>query len=87
MPPEQPPRVRPWPAALLSLIIPGSGQFLLGERSRGAGLFLTFFLLLVLVRPRLSLYSRDALWSGAALGIAIAVFIYMIYVLIKPEKF
>ena len=53
MPPERPPHVRPWPAALLSLIIPGSGQFILGHRSRGVGLFLTFFLLLALV-----------LWTG-----------------------
>jgi len=53
MPPERPPLVRPWPAALLSLIIPGSGQFILGHRSRGIGLFLTFCLLLALV-----------LWTG-----------------------
>ena len=48
MPPERPPHVRPWPAALLSLIIPGSGQFIFGHRSRGVGLLLTFFLLLAL---------------------------------------
>ena len=53
MPPERPPHVRPWPAALLSLIVPGSGQFIVGHRSRGVGLFLTFFLLLALV-----------LWTG-----------------------
>lgn len=35
-------------------------------------LFWAAILLLVLVRPRLSLYSRDALWSGAALGVATA---------------
>ena len=49
MPPERPSSVRPWPAALLSLLVPGSGQFILGYRSRGVGLFLTFFLLLALV--------------------------------------
>ena len=49
MPPERPSPVRPWPAALLSLLVPGSGQFILGYRSRGVGLFLTFFLLLALV--------------------------------------
>ena len=53
MSPEPAPSVRPLPAALLSFIIPGGGQFVLGQRSRGAGLFLTFFLLLALV-----------LWTG-----------------------
>jgi len=32
-------------------------------------LFWAGILLLVIVRPRLSLYSREALWSGAALGV------------------
>ena len=35
-------------------------------------LFWAGILLLVLVRPRLSLYSREALWSGAALGVVTA---------------
>jgi len=48
MPPERRP-ANPWLPALLSLIIPGSGQFLLRERSRGITLFLTFFALLGLV--------------------------------------
>ena len=49
MPPERPAPGRPWPAALLSLVVPGGGQFISGHRSRGIGLFLTFFLLLALV--------------------------------------
>ena len=43
------PPVNPWPPAILSLIIPGSGQFILNQRSRGLILFITFFLLLALV--------------------------------------
>ncbi len=39
----------PWIPALLSLIIPGSGQFLLKERIRGLALFLTVITLLGLV--------------------------------------
>jgi inner membrane transporter RhtA len=35
-------------------------------------LFWAGILLLVLVRPRLALYSREALWSGAALGVVTA---------------
>ena len=35
-------------------------------------LFWAGILLLVVVRPRLSLYSREALWSGAALGVVTA---------------
>lgn len=35
-------------------------------------LFWAGILLLVIVRPRLSLYSREALWSGAALGVVTA---------------
>lgn len=48
MPPERQ-TANPWLPALLSLIIPGSGQFLLRERTRGITLFLTFFALLGLV--------------------------------------
>ena len=53
MPPERRPTANPWPPALLSLLLPGGGQFLLGQRARGLGLFLTFVLLLGLV-----------LWTG-----------------------
>ena len=35
-------------------------------------LFWAGILLLVIVRPRLALYSREALWSGAALGVVTA---------------
>lgn len=35
-------------------------------------LFWAGILLLVVVRPRLALYSREALWSGAALGVVTA---------------
>lgn len=35
-------------------------------------LFWAGILLLVIVRPRLSLYSRETLWSGAALGVVTA---------------
>ncbi len=49
MSPETRPATNPWLPALLSLLIPGSGQFILKERSRGLALFLTFFILLGLV--------------------------------------
>lgn len=39
----------PWLPAILSLIIPGSGQFLLKQKSRGIILFLSFIVLLGLV--------------------------------------
>jgi len=43
------PQTNPWPPAILSLLIPGSGQFIVNQKSRGVILFLTFFLLLALV--------------------------------------
>lgn len=46
---ENKPRQNPWLPALLSLIIPGGGQFILHQKSRGVALFITFFLLLALV--------------------------------------
>lgn len=49
MPPETRPTTNPWLPAVLSLIIPGGGQFILNHKSRGLVLFLTFFLLLALV--------------------------------------
>jgi len=49
MPPEPPSRANPWLLAGLSFLVPGSGQFLAGQRTRGVALFLTFFLLLGLV--------------------------------------
>ena len=44
-----------WRFALYSLIVPGSGQFLLGERQRGIGLLVSLVTLLVLVLWRGSL--------------------------------
>lgn len=49
MPPENKPPSTPWFPALLSLFIPGSGQFILKERSRGFVLFLTVIILLGLI--------------------------------------
>jgi len=49
MPPENKPPSSPWFPALLSLFIPGSGQFILKERSRGFVLFLTVIILLSLI--------------------------------------
>ena len=49
MPNENKPDRNPWGPAVLSLIIPGSGQFALNHRARGIGLFLMFILLLGLV--------------------------------------
>ncbi len=49
MPPENNSPTNPWLPAVLSLIIPGSGHFILNHKSRGLVLFLTFFLLLALV--------------------------------------
>ena len=46
---ENKPRQNPWLPALLSLVIPGGGQFILHQKSRGVALFITFFLLLALV--------------------------------------
>ncbi len=54
MPPEQPSHANSWLLAALSFLVPGSGQFLTGQRTRGVALFLTFFILLGLV-----------LWAGA----------------------
>ena len=54
MPPEQPSNANPWLLSALSFLVPGSGQFLVGQRARGFVLFLTVFILLGLV-----------LWSGA----------------------
>jgi len=52
-PKDQPQPRSSWPPALLSLFIPGGGQFVLGQRVRGLVLFLSFFILGGLV-----------LWSG-----------------------
>lgn len=49
MPSENKPPSSPWFPALLSLFIPGSGQFILKERSRGFVLFLTVIILLSLI--------------------------------------
>lgn len=49
MPPENKPTISPWLPAILSLIIPGSGQIILNHKARGLVLFLTFFSLLGLV--------------------------------------
>ena len=54
MTPENKPSEKSWPPALLSLFIPGGGQFLLKERARGLSIFLCFVLLTGLV-----------LWTGA----------------------
>jgi len=48
MPPEPPAAVRWWPA-LLSLIVPGGGQFALGQRARGGVILLTVVLLAALI--------------------------------------
>jgi len=39
------PGISPFAAALLSFLVPGSGQFLLGKRQRGLGFFLTIAIL------------------------------------------
>jgi phosphonate transport system permease protein len=49
MPPEPKSPANPWPPAILSLFIPGSGQFILRQRARGVALLLTFVILLGLV--------------------------------------
>ena len=49
MPPENKPSISPWLPAILSLIIPGSGQIILNHKARGLVLFLTFFALLGLI--------------------------------------
>ena len=49
MPPKPAARVRPWPATLLSLLVPGGGQFILGQRTRGVTIFLCIVLLGALV--------------------------------------
>ena len=49
MPPKPAARVRPWPATLLSLLVPGGGQFILGQRTRGVTIFLCVVLLGALV--------------------------------------
>ena len=47
--PERPPaRIPAWRAALFSLIVPGGGQFVLGDRSRGLGLLIAVASLTVL---------------------------------------
>jgi phosphonate transport system permease protein len=54
-----------WRLVLWSLIVPGSGQFLLGERQRGIGLFVSVFALVVLViwRRSLALFAPvGAVW-------------------------
>lgn len=56
---EEKPSRPPWQPALLSLIIPGSGQFLLRERERGIFLFLTIAVLGGLV----AWYGALALWA------------------------
>ncbi|MBP9501113.1 MAG: phosphonate ABC transporter, permease protein PhnE [Candidatus Promineofilum sp.] len=43
------PHRNPWLPAILSLIVPGGGQFIVHHKSRGFVLFITFFLLLALV--------------------------------------
>ena len=60
MPPEPSSNANPWLLSVLSFLVPGSGQFLVGQRARGFVLFLTFFLLLGLV-----------LWSSAFALLAI----------------
>ncbi len=53
----------PWQAALFSLVVPGSGQFVVGRRQRGVGLLLALIILSVLI-----------LWQGAtALFAAVAI--------------
>ena len=62
-------RLRDMPAVLpafLSLIIPGSGQFLLGERARGIGFFITIFLLGGLIA-----------WQGTMVLVVPLVFIWL----------
>ena len=46
---ENKPSLSPWLPALLSLLIPGSGQIIINHKARGFVLFLTFFSLLGLV--------------------------------------
>ena len=41
--------MNPWLPALLSLIVPGSGQFILRQRTRGVALLLTVVILLGLI--------------------------------------
>ncbi len=52
----------PWQPALLSAILPGSGQFLLGQRWRGIGLFVGLLLMTSLV-----------LWLGSGVGFIVGL--------------
>ncbi|MBN1583548.1 MAG: phosphonate ABC transporter, permease protein PhnE [Anaerolineae bacterium] len=47
--------VSPWQSALFSLLLPGSGQFLTGEKKRGGGLLISIVILVGLI-----------LWRGVA---------------------
>ena len=47
---------RPWLAALLSLALPGFGQFYVGDANRALGIFLAFALLSIPVVIIVSLY-------------------------------
>jgi phosphonate transport system permease protein len=49
MPPDEQRPMNPWLPALLSLVIPGSGQFILKQRARGVALLLTILVLLGLI--------------------------------------
>lgn len=66
----------PWQSALCSLILPGSGQFLIGEQQRGSGLFVSIVVLvgLILWRGTTALFVPLAgiwlwnIWDAYRLG-------------------
>ena len=65
---------RPWLPAFLSLLIPGSGQFLVGARARGATIFLTFAILLALV-----------LWTGV-IALLAPLLLFLIWIAIDAYR-
>lgn len=62
-PEDAPLNLSPWQSALFSLILPGSGQFLLGQRWRGIGI-----LVALLVLSSLTIWAGGALWLWALLA-------------------
>jgi len=72
---------RPWLAALLSLVLPGFGQFYVGDANRALGFFLTFALLGIPVVIVISLFlpmEMTAVLVTIATLMTIVVWVYAI---------